>query len=140
MKKYALGFVFTPSFEDVLLIHKNRPARQAGKINGVGGKIEEGEDSLGCIVRETLEETGLYTDPHDWINFALMLGKDWSVEVYALVHNGSLEDAKTAEDQKIEWFNPKNLPTNVVGNLHWLIPAAIEKLQNNSFGKMAIEY
>ena len=43
MKKYTLGFIFTPALDKVLLVHKISPEWQAGKINGVGGKIEEGE-------------------------------------------------------------------------------------------------
>ena len=39
--KYVTGFLFSPDKKSVVLINKNRPAFQVGKLNGVGGKIEE---------------------------------------------------------------------------------------------------
>ena len=43
----------------VVLTHKNRPAWQAGKLNGVGGKIELLESPVAAMVREF--ELGLAT-------------------------------------------------------------------------------
>jgi len=37
VKRYVLGFCFGPSLTTVVLIKKNRPAWQAGRLNGVGG-------------------------------------------------------------------------------------------------------
>ena len=52
MSAYTLGFVFDSSQEKVLLVHKQRPAWQAGKVNGIGGKVELGETPHTGIVRE----------------------------------------------------------------------------------------
>jgi 8-oxo-dGTP diphosphatase len=43
--QYVLGFLFDPSQKDVVLIKKLKPEWQKGKLNGVGGKIEEGESA-----------------------------------------------------------------------------------------------
>jgi 8-oxo-dGTP diphosphatase len=43
MQTYACGFLFSLDRTRVLLIRKRRPAWQAGRLNGVGGKIEPGE-------------------------------------------------------------------------------------------------
>lgn len=42
-KSYVVGFMLDQAREHVVLIEKNRPAWQAGKLNGVGGKVEPGE-------------------------------------------------------------------------------------------------
>ena len=47
--------VFVLRGEEVLLIHKKR-GLGAGKINGPGGKIEQGETPLQAGVREVEEE------------------------------------------------------------------------------------
>ncbi|MBA3724080.1 MAG: NUDIX domain-containing protein [Candidatus Levybacteria bacterium] len=140
MKTFSLGFVFDASMERVLLIHKNRPDWQKGKLNGIGGKVEEGEDSLGCMVRETLEETGLRIDAKDWKHFAQIHDAYGLVAVYAAVYTGSPADAKNAEDQKVEWIVIQHLPTTVIKNLRWLIPAAVDKIGDASFKKIIVEY
>lgn len=56
--EYVLGFMFNEDESKVLLIMKNRPAWQAGKLNGVGGKIEAGETPIQAMEREFAEETG----------------------------------------------------------------------------------
>lgn len=140
MKKFSLGFVFDASLERVLLIHKNRPEWQKGKMNGIGGKVEAGEESLDCMVRETLEETGLQIDATDWKHFAQIRDQYGLVEVYAAVYTGPQSDAKNAEDQEVEWVGCQHLPATVIKNLRWLIPAAADLLGENSFKKIVVEY
>ena len=57
----TLGYVLSTDGESVLMVHRN--AREAdpafGKFNGLGGKMEPGEDVSTCMVRETLEEAGI---------------------------------------------------------------------------------
>ena len=50
------------SSEKILLIEKNRPAWQAGRINFPGGSIEVGETPEEAAIRELKEETGLISD------------------------------------------------------------------------------
>ena len=58
--KYVVGYCFDPYFEHVVLIEKARPEWQAGKLNGVGGKIEPKETPRRAMVREFQEEAGVY--------------------------------------------------------------------------------
>lgn len=57
----TLGYVLSPDGRSVLLIHRN--ARQddqhLGKYNGLGGKMEPGEDVAACMRREIREEAGI---------------------------------------------------------------------------------
>ena len=57
---YVLGFAFTTDGR-VALIQKKRPAWQAGRLNGIGGKVEGTEHSAAAMVREFREETGVDT-------------------------------------------------------------------------------
>ena len=46
--------------DDVLLVHRQRDGDDhQGKYNGLGGKLEPGEDAVACMERELLEESGL---------------------------------------------------------------------------------
>ena len=57
--KYVLGFAFNKGCTEVLLIEKKRPNWMVGKLNGVGGHIEDGETPIDAMVREFKEETNL---------------------------------------------------------------------------------
>jgi 8-oxo-dGTP diphosphatase len=60
----TLGYVMSPAGTEVLLIHRNRRAGDLhlGKYNGLGGKIEAGEDVVAGMRREIREEAGLECD------------------------------------------------------------------------------
>ena len=69
MQKYSLGFVFDLPVEKVLLIEKQRPEWQKGKLNGIGGKIEYAlEGSIfvaGSAVQWIRDELNLLPDAND---------------------------------------------------------------------------
>jgi len=56
----ALGYVLSPDGTRVLLVHRSRPGdTHRGKFNGLGGKLEPGEDIVSCLRRELREEAGI---------------------------------------------------------------------------------
>ena len=57
----TLGYLLSPDGRQVLLVHRNRRPDDAhfGKYNGLGGKLEPGEDVVACLRREVREESGL---------------------------------------------------------------------------------
>ena len=59
---YCVCFLFTPDFEEVLLIKKNK-TDFAGRLNGVGGKQNPHEYPHECALREIKEETGCILQP-----------------------------------------------------------------------------
>jgi NUDIX domain len=71
MKRYVLGFCFSPSMRSVVLVKKVRPSWQAGYLNGVGGKVEHLESFEDAMQREFSEEAG-YFGPLKWVQFGLL--------------------------------------------------------------------
>lgn len=57
----TLGYVLSPDGKQVLLIHRNARPEDAhfGKYNGLGGKLEAGEDIVSGMRREIREEAGI---------------------------------------------------------------------------------
>jgi len=57
----TLGFILSKDKKRVLLIHRNKRVgdQHLGKYNGLGGKMEAGEDALSCLKREVYEEAGI---------------------------------------------------------------------------------
>jgi 8-oxo-dGTP diphosphatase len=123
MTRYVLGFAFDEAGDRVVLIQKTKPAWQAGKYNGVGGKVEENETMIDAMVREFYEETGVETAINDWREYAFMVGPDWSCAVYCLGDGLIVDAVKTTTEEKIEVFSTKALP-NTISNVPWLIAMA----------------
>lgn len=100
MTSYVLGFAFSEDDRSVLLILKNRPAFQAGKWNGVGGKIEASETAHQAMVREFREETGLDWSPASWEEVGKFGEKGvFSVSVFAA--RGAIEKAQSLTDEPV---------------------------------------
>jgi len=141
MKRYTVGFIFDSALEEVVLMEKNRPDWQKGKLNGIGGRVEEGESALECMVRETEEETGLATSVEDWKRFASIHESGGNVvDFFGLIHTGAKEEIQTTTDEQVDWYPAGALPANALLNITWLIPMAIEKLGGGSFEPVEVTY
>ena len=60
--EYTVCYLFSHDFRKVLLVRKGRTSYM-GRLNGVGGLLEDDEDPADCAIREIREETGLDLDP-----------------------------------------------------------------------------
>jgi 8-oxo-dGTP diphosphatase len=129
MKHYTLGFLFNLDCSRVLLICKNRPDWQAGRYNGIGGRIEteRDESSEAAMAREFREETNLYIAEHLWEPFSVMHSRGDTV--YCFAHASlQINRAVSVTDEPVHAFFVDHLPEACLPNLHWLIPLAINKL------------
>ena len=124
MKRYVVGFMFDEIYKNVALIKKERPAWQKGLLNGIGGHIENGEMPVHAMVREFEEETGCLTDEEDWRSFLNLSGSDYRVNFY--MTSGNLEKLRSVTDEEIV-VRPVNDLGDVIFNLHWIIPMALDK-------------
>jgi len=121
-------------------MHKNRPAWQDGLINGLGGKVEEVEDTFTTISREIEEESGLKIKESEWIKSGKVYSGTFTMDVFGCVYGGGKEDAKTKEDEEIEWFSISALPPNTVENIPWLVHITLDKIKNNNFKQFEVQY
>ena len=123
---YVLGFMFDKKTKQVLLIMKNRPKWQRGKLNGIGGHIEPRDKSpKHAMAREFKEETGIETIPDKWGQVCLMSGIDWNVYVFR-TFNDDIFNYQNRTDEKCRLEEIKNLPEFVIPNLRWLIPFSLD--------------
>lgn len=128
IQKYVLGFLFDDSGSQVVLIRKTKPKWQAGLLNGIGGKIEEGETPAEAMVREFNEETGVLFSAESWREYAVMSGDGFAVYCFTCQDTGAFEAAETQEVEDIEKREWKRLPpTDCISNLLWLIPMALDE-------------
>jgi len=136
MTAYTLGFAFIFTWNRppaVVLIRKAKPQWQAGKLNGVGGRIEDRDDTcVDGMVREFQEETGCATNPKDWVKFTEMRfagdhgnGSDVIVHCFATILQGhQTVKTMTQEEVEIHYLSELLKVNEFLPNLAWLIPMA----------------
>lgn len=129
---YVVGFLFDNHDESVLLVRKNKPEWQAGKLNGIGGKIEENEDPLTAMHREFAEETGI--KDVDWKEFLkLEYGPICIWFFKASINFGgvkymSINDiGEYIEKWSYDKLNSRFPSSFTIPNLKWIIPLALDK-------------
>lgn len=147
MNKYVAGFLFSPDLMEVVLITKEKPTWQAGKLNAVGGKIEGWygrlhdeliwEEPISAMAREFAEETGL--EIKNWKSFCLLEGGEanykpndpnrFSVEFfYAISEN--YKEVTTVESEKVDIYNV----LDVLKDIAWSYSPSVKDLYLNATG------
>jgi 8-oxo-dGTP diphosphatase len=104
----TLGYLLSPDGQQVLLIHRNRRPGDPhfGKYNGLGGKLDPGEDVVSCLRREVREEAGLECEAlvlrgtiswpgfgkhgEDWFGFIFRIDR-WKGQPWTENAEGTLE-------------------------------------------------
>jgi 8-oxo-dGTP diphosphatase len=105
----TLGYILSPDRCRVLLVHRNRRPEDAhfGKYNGLGGKVDAGEDVVTCLRREIQEEAGIechqlvLRGTISWPGFGKK-GEDWFGFVFR-VESWTGEPARENAEGNLEW-------------------------------------
>jgi 8-oxo-dGTP diphosphatase len=105
----TLGYILSPDGRRVLLVHRNRRPDDAhrGKYNGLGGKLDPGEDVVACLRREVREESGLECEELSlrgtisWPGFGSG-GEDWFGFIFR-VDRFSGEPFRDNPEGTLEW-------------------------------------
>ena len=138
---YVLGFMFSPDGNEVVLVKKNRPAGQNGRLNGVGGKVNSGEGYFEAMVREFEEEAGVHEE--NWTHYADMNGVDWNCRVFYSFSEKYL-DAQTMTDEPIvvenvEYVNRLD-SSEAISNIKWLMNLAICASEDEDLVLTTVQY
>ena len=114
----TLGYVVSSDRRKTLLVHRNARADDdhLGKYNGLGGKMEPGEDVATCMRREIREEAGIecrdmtLRGTINWTGFGPR-GEDWLGFIF-----------------RIDRFDGEPRTRNAEGDLKWHAIDDIESL------------
>lgn len=99
----------------------------AGKWNGFGGKVEEGEDPKGAIIRELKEEAGVDVAPEDLrdagiLTFTFKDNSDWDNSCQVFTAEAWTGDPSESEEMRPMWYSVGALPFESmwVDDPHWV--------------------
>jgi 8-oxo-dGTP diphosphatase len=120
---FVLALLYSVDHSQVVLMRRTRPAWQAGRVNGLGGRFIPGETAAMAARREVREECGV--DVAEWREVLV-----WEDAEYVMhVMRGESErarEARTIEDQEVFLADVHALPHDVIDNLRWLVPLALD--------------
>jgi 8-oxo-dGTP diphosphatase len=124
--EYVTGFCFDASSNNVLLIKKNRPEWQKGRLNGIGGKIEPGETPMQAMLREFEEECGNNSRDLLWRQFACRMYTSGNFVNFFYAYATHMFEPIQMTDEYVMWVNMDGPIFTSLGldNLAWLIPHA----------------
>lgn len=106
MIHYVVGLI-VDKFDYVLLIRKNRPEWQAGRLNGIGGRVEEGETPYEAMVRECSEECGLGL--YNWLQLGTVTNNTNYTLYYFIAETSNIIAAKSMTDEEVEIYHLDHL-------------------------------
>lgn len=130
-QNFVCGFLYNKNQSQVILVKKNRPKWQLGRLNGVGGKLEEKENSKACMVREFREETGVITNTTDWTHFCSYTWKEGIVNFYCATNEKYFIKVKTITDEEVGPYYIQDIKNHPhIYNLNWLVPLSLDSSLN----------
>jgi 8-oxo-dGTP diphosphatase len=111
----TLGYILSPDGTKVLLIHRNARQNDAhlGKYNGLGGKMDPGEDVVACMRREIREEAGIecthltLRGTLSWPGFGSQ-GEDWLGFIF-LIHRFEGTPYEHNAEGTLSWVPVKDI-------------------------------
>jgi 8-oxo-dGTP diphosphatase len=120
---YVLALLFTANRRQVVLIRRTRPVWQADRVNALGGRLMDGESPGDAARREVREESGV--DVKQWAEVLVWDDAEYRMHVMRAVSELA-GAARTMEDQEVFLADVESLPANVIDNLRWLVPLALD--------------
>ena len=125
LRKATLCFLIID--DKVLLAMKKRGFGQ-GKLNGIGGKVQDGESVEEAAIRETQEEVGVTPKKLERVatlNFYfphVPTDHNWNQQVCVFMVKEWEGEPEESEEMKPEWFNIDAIPYKSMweDDAHWL--------------------
>lgn len=108
MKEASLSIIEDTKAHKYLMIRHQRGINK-GYVNFPGGKKEVGEDMRACVIRETLEETGLTVKNPVEVGYIEFPGADYHVHVFKSTEFSGELKAKT-DEVNLFWQDTDNVP------------------------------
>jgi 8-oxo-dGTP diphosphatase len=123
-RSFVLALLYSMDGRQVVLMRRTRPAWQAGRVNALGGGIIDGETPASAARREVREECGV--DVAEWTEVLVWEDAEYRMHVMRAFSERAGE-ARTMEDQEVFLTDVNVLPGNVIDNLRWLVPLALDR-------------
>jgi len=141
MITYVVGFAFSEDKKQVVMIQKEHPSWQKGKLNGIGGKADQWveetattrrhiETPYQAMVREFEEETGARFEA--WENYAVCRDVKKDITMYCYrTFTERIAECKSMTEEKLKICHPPSVimlgPPDTLSNIPFLLAMAMDR-------------
>lgn len=115
--------------DEFLFLERDNSKRiDPGKLNGVGGRIEHGEDYVAAAIREIEEETGYKVLPEELVFCGMFIfqegfSEDWVAGFFKVaVTSKMIADGTKTDDGILRWIHKDDVLTQgdiLIDDLHY---------------------
>lgn len=124
---YVVGLAFDEDLRVVALIHKEHgPESVVGMWNGLGGTIEPGESPAEAMSREFEEESGVGIPAERWRGLGVLETERYVLH-FLTTSTDDIYHCDTMEDEKVMLYSIRCLPEEIMPNMRWMIPFALDQ-------------
>lgn len=124
MQKYVIVYVY--DYDNYfLMIRKNKPAWQKGRLNLPGGKVEPNESYRDAAIREIKEESDIDLNPENLRFRGIISGNGYKIPIFSCYHYYLFDDAKPMTDEEVYLTNKDIISIDemsTIYNLKLIIP------------------
>lgn len=131
--------------ENKLLLARKKRGFGYGMFNGVGGKMQAGENITQTMLRETMEEIGVVPTGYELVSVLkfdeYVKGVRELVEVDVFLADGYDGTIAESEEMDPQWFELDNLPyDNMFPDSKYFLPDVLEGKKVKGFFKYDEEF
>ncbi len=124
-KKLRLATLCFLLTEKTILLAMKKRGFGAGKVNGLGGKVKEGETVSVAVKREVLEEVGVHVQKLQRVavlDFYFSDQSDWNQRVFVFIAHKWKGDPVESEEMKPAWYDLTEIPYDNmwIDDQYWL--------------------
>ena len=107
----TLCYIENPKGE-YLMLHRVKKENDANRDKwiGIGGKFEDGESPEECVLRETLEETGLTLTDYRYRGLVTFVSDRWETEyMHLFIATEWTGEVRKCDEGVLEWISKEKL-------------------------------
>ena len=131
MVRATLVFVFRGNPSQHILLGDKKRGFAHGKVDGFGGKVQEGESVAAAASRELQEESGLVVSPTDLLpagvlTFNFPNKEEWDQEVHVFITHCWQGEPAESEEMRPHWIPIDEIPyERMWDDSHYWMPHVI---------------